>query len=64
MANSLRAVQSRINSTKSTEQITKAMYMVSQAKVKKAKKNYKLYKDFMKRIENMTSEINDINIHI
>ena len=57
MANSLRAVQSRINSTKSTEQITKAMYMVSQAKVKKAEKNYKLYKDFMKRIENMTSEI-------
>ena len=36
MANSLRAVQSRINSTKSTEQITKAMYMVSQAKVKKS----------------------------
>ena len=47
MANSLREVQSRINSTKSTAQITKAMYMVSQSKVKRAEKTYKSYKDFM-----------------
>ena len=38
MANSLREVKLRISSTKSTAQITKAMYMVSQSKVKKAEK--------------------------
>lgn len=57
MANSLRAVQSRINSTKSTAQITKAMYMVSQSKVKRAEKTYKSYQDFMNRIASMVSEI-------
>lgn len=57
MANSLRAVQSRINSTKSTAQITKAMYMVSQSKVKRAEKTYKSYQDFMSRIASMVSEI-------
>ena len=61
MANSLRAVQSRINSTKSTAQITKAMYMVSQSKVKKAEKTYKSYMDFMQRIATMVSELLDNN---
>lgn len=59
MANSLRAVQSRINSTKSTAQITKAMYMVSQSKVKKAEKTYKSYMDFMQRISSMVKELLD-----
>lgn len=59
MANSLREVKSRINSTKSTAQITKAMYMVSSSKVKRAEKNYKSYKDFMERIANMVSLIVD-----
>ena len=59
MANSLRAVQSRINSTKSTAQITKAMYMVSQSKVKKAEKTYKSYMDFMQRIASMVKELLD-----
>ena len=44
MANSLREVKIRISSTRSTAQITKAMYMVSQSKVKKAEKTYKLLK--------------------
>ncbi len=57
MANSLRQVKTRINSTKSTAQITKAMYTVSQSKVKKAEKTYKSYKDFMKRISDMVSLI-------
>ncbi len=57
MANSLREVKIRINSTKSTAQITKAMYMVSQSKVKKAEKTYKLYQDFMNRISSMVSQI-------
>ena len=57
MANSLREVKIRISSTKSTAQITKAMYMVSQSKVKKAEKTYKLYRDFMDRISSMVSQI-------
>lgn len=57
MANSLREVKTRIQSTESTQQITKAMHMVSQSKVKKAEKSYKNYKDFMERISSMVSEI-------
>ena len=57
MANSLRQVKTRINSTKSTAQITKAMYTVSQSKVKRAEKTYKSYKDFMKRIKDMVSQM-------
>ncbi len=57
MANSLREVKLRITSTQSTAQITKAMYMVSQSKVKKAEKTYKSYQDFMKRIASMVSQI-------
>ena len=57
MANSLREVKIRISSTQSTAQITKAMYMVSQSKVKRAEKNYKLYKDFMQRISGMVSQV-------
>ena len=57
MANSLREVKLRIASTQSTAQITKAMHMVSQSKVKKAEKTYKSYKDFMNRIATMVSQI-------
>lgn len=57
MANSLREVKLRINSTQSTAQITKAMHMVSQSKVRKAEKTYRAYQDFMKRISNMVSQI-------
>lgn len=57
MANSLREVKVRIDSTKSTKQITKAMYMVSQSKVKRAERTYKGYQDFMKRINEMVSSI-------
>ncbi|MDE7106048.1 MAG: ATP synthase F1 subunit gamma [Anaeroplasmataceae bacterium] len=49
MANSLREVKQRISSTESTAQITKAMYMVSSSKVKKAERIYKGYQDFMNR---------------
>lgn len=57
MANSLREVKIRIDSTKSTSQITKAMYMVSQSKLKRAEKTYKEYKDFMKRISDMVVSV-------
>lgn len=59
MANSLREVKLRISSTQSTAQITKAMYMVSQSKVKRAEKTYKSYQDFMKRISSMVAQIVD-----
>lgn len=55
MANSLREVKQRITSTESTAQITKAMYMVSSSKVKKAERIYKGYQDFMKRKEELVS---------
>ncbi len=57
MANSLREVQLRINSTKSTAQITKAMHMVSQSKVKRVEKLYKSYKDFMARIASLVKHV-------
>lgn len=57
MANSLREVKGRIDSTKKTAQITKAMYMVSQSKVKRAERVYKDYKSFMKSIADMTASI-------
>lgn len=57
MGNSLREVKLRISSTKSTAQITKAMHMVSQSKVKKSERTYKSYMDFMNRIEKMVSHI-------
>lgn len=57
MANSLKEVQKRIASTESTAQITKAMYMVSSSKVKKAEKVYKGYQDFMLRIKKMVGQM-------
>lgn len=56
MPNSLREVKMRISSTEHTAQITKAMYMVSQSKVKKAEKVYSSYQDFMKRITLIVSD--------
>lgn len=57
MANSLREVKTRIESTTSTSQITKAMYMVSQSKVKRAERLYKDYKDFMENVSSMIKSI-------
>lgn len=57
MGNSLREVKSRITSTQKTSQITKAMYMVSSSKVRKAEKTYKQYQDFMGRVSDMVKTI-------
>ncbi|MDE7101150.1 MAG: ATP synthase F1 subunit gamma [Anaeroplasmataceae bacterium] len=57
MSNSLKEVQKRITSTENTAQITKAMYMVSSSKVKRAEKVYKGYQDFMNRIKDMVGQI-------
>lgn len=57
MGNSLREVKTRIESTKSTAQITKAMQMVSQSKVKKADKTYQDYQSFMQNISSMVASV-------
>lgn len=67
MANSLREVKKRISSTESTAQITKAMYMVSSSKVKKAERIYKGYQDFMVRkadlVRQMVAKSDEDYIH-
>ena len=57
MGNSLGEVKKRISSTKSISQITKAMYMVSSSKIKRAEKTYSNYKDFMNRVSTMVSDV-------
>ena len=57
MGNSLGEVKKRISSTKSISQITKAMYMVSSSKIKRAEKTYSNYKDFMSRVGTMVSDV-------
>lgn len=47
MGNSLREVKEKISATKSTMQITKAMHLVSQSKVKKAQKAYVEYNNYL-----------------
>lgn len=67
MANSLREVKQRISSTESTAQITKAMYMVSSSKVKKAERIFKSYQDFMNRkvdlVRQMVAKTNEDYVH-
>ncbi len=57
MANSLREVKTRIDSTKSTAQITRAMQMVSQSKVRRAQKEFSNYKSFMSSISDMVKSV-------
>lgn len=57
MSNSLRDVKMRINATKKTSQITKAMHMVSASKLRRAEKVYKDYVDFMKRFNDLVYTI-------
>ncbi len=57
MGNSLNEVKKRISSTKATAQITKAMYMVSSSKIKRAERTYKGYVDFMARIKDVIGNV-------
>ncbi len=57
MADSLREVKTRIDSTKNTAQITKAMYMVSQSKVKRSERAYLNYQDFMENIRTIVKSV-------
>ncbi|MGM8215025.1 ATP synthase F1 subunit gamma [Bacillaceae bacterium W0354] len=54
---SLRDIKNRINSTKSTKQITKAMQMVSAAKLNKAELNAKAFVPYMEKIQEVVASI-------
>jgi F-type H+-transporting ATPase subunit gamma len=54
---SLRDIQSRINSTKKTSQITKAMEMVSASKLNRAETNAKSFNPYMDKIQDVVASI-------
>ena len=54
---SLRDIQNRINSTKSTKQITKAMQMVSAAKMNKAEQNARAFVPYSEKIQEVVASI-------
>lgn len=54
---SLRDIKNRINSTKKTSQITKAMQMVSAAKMNRAELNAKSFVPYMEKIQEVTASI-------
>ena len=57
MGESLKEVKTRIDSTKKTSQITKAMYMVSSSKVRRSQKTYFAYQDFVKKIRDLVATV-------
>lgn len=57
MANSLKDVKDRITATKNTMHITKAMMVVSQAKVRQALQNHNNYKDYLARVAEIISHV-------
>lgn len=56
---SMREIRSRINATKKTSQITKAMHMVSASKLKKAERAIKEYRPLMYRLREMIDNLID-----
>ncbi len=54
---SMREIKSRITATKKTSQITKAMYMVSASKLKKAEKSIKGFRPLMYHLKEMIDNI-------
>lgn len=54
---SLRDIQNRINSTKKTKQITKAMQMVSASKLSKAEQNAKNFIPYSEKIQEVVTSI-------
>lgn len=54
---SLREIKGRINSTKKTSQITKAMQMVSTSKMSRAEMNAKSFVPYMKKIQEVVGSI-------
>jgi len=57
MAASMKEIKARIDATKKTSQITKAMNMVSASKMKRADKAIKQFSTFMKKIEEVVTNV-------
>ncbi len=57
MAASMRDIKKRINATEKTSQITKAMHMVSAAKLKKAERAIKSFRPLTKRLSSVLSRV-------
>ncbi|RXD25598.1 ATP synthase F1 subunit gamma, partial [Acinetobacter baumannii] len=57
MAQSMRDIKDKINSTQNTSQITKAMQMVSAAKLTKSEAKTKNYHHYMETLEDMVRNI-------
>lgn len=64
MATSMRAVKLRINATKKTSQITKAMNMISASKLRTAERAIKEYRPFLEKIEEIIVNITQDNISL
>ncbi len=61
---SMREIKSRISATKKTSQITKAMYMVSASKLKKAERTNRGFRPLMHRLREMIDNLleqDDVN---
>ncbi len=54
---SLRDIKAKINSTKKTSQITKAMEMVSASKLNRAEQNAKSFVPYMEKIQEVVASI-------
>ena len=57
MATSMRSVKLRINATKKTAQITKAMNMISASKLKVAEKNIKAFQPFIAKVQEVIAHL-------
>ncbi len=57
MAASMKDIKARIDATKKTSQITKAMNMVSASKMKRAEKAIKQFSHFMEKIEEVVTNV-------
>ncbi len=57
MAASMKDIKARIDATKKTSQITKAMNMVSASKMKRAEKEIRQFSTFMEKIEEVVTNV-------
>lgn len=57
MAASMKDIKARIDATKKTSQITKAMNMVSASKMKRAEREIKQFSTFMEKIEEVVTNV-------
>lgn len=61
---SMREIKAKINATKKTSQITKAMNMVSASKLRRAENEIKNYRPFLNSIEAVMANISNANLEV